>query len=161
MCLATSNNLCPKTHFFHKLAIFWSAKNDTKTLFFHPPSPFPGNFCNCNSGGICTALQFLVQLPLLYTVWSNAYSEISPVVTLRALATSCVKDYKGHSIVQTSFIESPNSTILCSWADSLHSCHVILNECDWGVGIAQWLEHQTRDWKVVVSVPSMCNRSSM
>ena len=32
---------CPKTHFVYKLAIFWSAK---KTLFFHPPSPFHGNF---------------------------------------------------------------------------------------------------------------------
>ena len=29
-----------------------------QTLFFYPPSPFPGNFCNCNSGGICTASQF-------------------------------------------------------------------------------------------------------
>ena len=23
-----------------------------KHFFFHPPSPFPGNFCNCNSGGL-------------------------------------------------------------------------------------------------------------
>ena len=30
-------------------------KNDTKTLFFHPPPLFPGNFCNCNSAGFCTA----------------------------------------------------------------------------------------------------------
>ena len=29
-----------------------------QTLFFSPPSPFPCNFCNCNSGGICTASQF-------------------------------------------------------------------------------------------------------
>ena len=34
------------------------AKNDAKTLFVHPPSPFQGNFCNCNSIGICTASQF-------------------------------------------------------------------------------------------------------
>ena len=39
----------------------------TDTFFSHPPSPFPGNFCNCNSGGICTASQFLVELPLSYT----------------------------------------------------------------------------------------------
>ena len=83
--------------------------NWQKTLFFHPPSPFPGNFCNCNSGGICTALQFLVQLPLLYTAWNNAYSEIGPEVMLWPLATSCVKDYKGHSLVQTSFTERPNT----------------------------------------------------
>ena len=55
-------------------------KNDAKTLYFHPPSPFHGNFCNCNSIGICTASQFEFQLPLLYTVWSNAYSEIGPEV---------------------------------------------------------------------------------
>ena len=29
-----------------------------KDTFFHPPSPFPGNFCNYNSAGICTASQF-------------------------------------------------------------------------------------------------------
>ena len=34
---------CPKMHFFYELAI-WSAKNNAKTLFFHPPSPFHGNF---------------------------------------------------------------------------------------------------------------------
>ena len=50
---------CTKPHFFHELAIFWSAKKRRKAPFFpHPPSPFPSNFCNCNSGGICTASQF-------------------------------------------------------------------------------------------------------
>ena len=46
---------CPKTHFSANLQSSGQSKNDAKTLFFHPPSPFPGNFCNCNSGGICTA----------------------------------------------------------------------------------------------------------
>ena len=32
-------------------------KKDAKTLFSHPPSPFPGNFYNCSSGGIYTASQ--------------------------------------------------------------------------------------------------------
>ena len=31
-------------------------------------------------------------------------------MTLRPLATSCAKDYKGHSLVQTSFTEPPNIT---------------------------------------------------
>ena len=57
----------------------YQAKNNAKTLFVHPPSPFHGNFCNCNSIGICTASQFKFQL-LLYTAWSNAYSEIGPEV---------------------------------------------------------------------------------
>ena len=54
MCLATSNNLLlmlyrmPQNAFFpHELAIFWSAENDAKTLFFQSSIPFfPGNFCN-------------------------------------------------------------------------------------------------------------------
>ena len=31
-------------------------------------------------------------------------------MTLRTLATSCAKDYKGNSLVQTSFIEPPNTS---------------------------------------------------
>ena len=61
-----------------ELAIFWSAKKkkkkkkDAKTLFLvHPPFPLPGNFCNCNSGGICTASQLYAELPLLYTATSR------------------------------------------------------------------------------------------
>ena len=72
-----------------------SASKDT---FFHPPSPFHGNFCNCNSIGICTASRFWVQLPLLYTAW-NVYSEIGPACSaLWPLATFCAKDYKAHSL---------------------------------------------------------------
>ena len=70
--------------FFYELATFWSAKK-WRTLFFHPPSPFHGNFCNCNSIGICTASRFWVQLPLLYTAWSKAYSEIGPEVCCNLL----------------------------------------------------------------------------
>ena len=61
MCLETSNNLllvlqdAPKRIFSTDSQSSGQPKN-AKTLFFHPPSP--GNFCNCNSGGICTALQF-------------------------------------------------------------------------------------------------------
>ena len=120
MCLATSNNLllvlqdAPKRIFSTKSRSSGQPKNDAKTLFFHPPSPFPGNFCNCNSGGICTASQFEVQLPLLYTAWRNAYSEIGPELTLRPLATSCAKHHKGHLLVQTSFTEPPNRS-LCQY----------------------------------------------
>ena len=47
---------CPKTHFFTKSRSSGQPKNDANTLFFHPSSPFHGgNFCNCNSIGICTA----------------------------------------------------------------------------------------------------------
>ena len=77
-------------------------------FFFHPPSPFPSNFCNCNSGSICTASQFWVQLPLLYTAWRNANSEIGLEVMLWPLTTSCMKDYKRHSLMQTNFTELRN-----------------------------------------------------
>ena len=88
--------------------IFWLAKKLCKDTFFHSPPPFPCNFCKCNNNGIFTASQFYVQLLLLYTVCSNAYSEISLEVMLPPLVTSCVKDYKGHSLVQTSFTKPPN-----------------------------------------------------
>ena len=52
-------------------------------------------------------------------VWSNTYSEICPEVTLRPLMTSCVRDYKGHSLVQTSFTEPPNS-VVCYWQGWTH-----------------------------------------
>ena len=101
----------PKMYFFlsRYCDLLVSQKNDAKTLFFHTPSPFACTFCNCNSGGICTASQFRVQLKLLYTARSNAYSETDPEMTLRPLVTSCAKDYKGYSLVQTSFTEPPNT----------------------------------------------------
>ena len=51
-------------------------------------------------------------------IWSYAYSEISPEVTLRPLATSCMKDYKGRSLVQTSFTVLSNKQSCAS--TSLH-----------------------------------------
>ena len=36
---------------------------------------------------------------------------IGPEVTLRPLATSWAKDYKGNSLVQTSFTEPPNTLL--------------------------------------------------
>ena len=121
MCLATSNNYLllvlydAQNVFFPRYCdLLVSQKNKNKKttqrhFFFHPPSPFACTFCNCSSGGICTASQFWVQLKLLYTARSNAYSETDSEVTLRPLVTSCAKDYKGHSLVQTSFTEPPNT----------------------------------------------------
>ena len=114
MCLATSNNLLlvlqdgTKLFFPTNSRSSGLPKNKVKTLFPHSPSPFPCNFCKHNNNGIFTASQFYIQLSLLYTALSNAYSEIGPEVTLRPLATSCAKDYKGHSLMQTSITEPPN-----------------------------------------------------
>ena len=50
---------CPKKLFFSTNSqSSGQPKDDAKTLIFHPPSPFHGNFCNCNSIGICSASQF-------------------------------------------------------------------------------------------------------
>ena len=103
----SGNKWMPQNAFFSWTRdLLVSPKTTLGHFVFHPPSPFPCNFCNCNSGGICTASQFWVQLKLLYTAWSNAYSETGPEVTLRPLVTSGAKDYKGHSLVQT---EPPNT----------------------------------------------------
>ena len=51
MCLATSNNFmlvlygAPKHILSTKSRSSGQPKNDAKTLFFHHPSPFTGNFC--------------------------------------------------------------------------------------------------------------------
>ena len=46
--LLTRDPLVSQRHFFFLFSFF----------FLHPPSPFHGNFCNCNSIGICTASRF-------------------------------------------------------------------------------------------------------
>ena len=69
---------------------------------------------------------------------SNAYSEIGPEVTLRPLATSCAKDNKGHSLLQTRFTELPNSGRIresnksgMDWVaevNTLHVCIIVQDE---------------------------------
>ena len=66
---------CQKMHFFPShLQSSGQPKTVAKSVF----PPFPCNSCKCYSSGVCTALQF--QLPLLYVLWRNAYSELSPEV---------------------------------------------------------------------------------
>ena len=47
---------------------------------------------------------------------------------LLALVTSCAKDYKGHSLVQTSFTEPPNSAKSCpeAYSDTQAPAHTNL-----------------------------------
>ena len=113
MCLATSNNLwlvlqdAPNRIFFMNSRSSGQPKKRCKDPFFQVSSPFPGNFCNCNSIGICTASQFQVQLPVIHSVKQRLLINW-PEMTLQPLATSCAKDYKQHSLLQTSFTELPN-----------------------------------------------------
>ena len=75
--------------------------NDAKTLFPHPPSPFPWNSCNSYSSGIvlfrnswfsfhCYTQREATPAHILARKWQ-----------LRPFATSWAKDYKGYSLVQT------------------------------------------------------------
>ena len=48
----------PQNAFFPQTCDLLISQKTMQTLLFHPPSTFPGNFCDCNSGGIYTALQF-------------------------------------------------------------------------------------------------------
>ena len=148
--------MSPNTFFLMNSRSSGQPKNYAKTLFFHPPAPFHGNFCNCNSIGICTASWFWVQLPLLYTAWSNAYSEIGSEVRcdlLRLLAqkiTKCIHSSKPALLNRPTDIWpyfTPNCTVVLwgcvlSWmAFGLHKVHTHLpcsSFSDWC-----WLErHQ-------------------
>ena len=133
MCLATSNNLllvlqdAPKRIFSTKSRSSGQRpKNDAKALFSHPPSPFPGNFCNCSSP-LAVLLQQSLGCYLQRYLYCFAMLGSTSIVThsvkqrllrnrpgsaLRPLATSRAKDYKAHSLQQTSFAESPNSAVL-------------------------------------------------
>ena len=98
---------CWKTHFSMHLWSSGQLKNYAKTLLFHPPSSFPCNFCKCISRGICTAL-------LNFHCYAQCgqmpkYSEINLKRQLQPSVTSCTKNYVGHSLVQTSFTELPNT----------------------------------------------------
>ena len=111
-------------------------KNNAKTLFFHPPSPFHSNFCNRNSIDICMASQFCVQLPLLYTAQSNAYSEIGPEVRCdlsRLLArkiTKRIHSSKPASLNRPILTEEEDwtVTVVCSAATSMLSTGFCLPE---------------------------------
>ena len=97
--------------FFDELAIFWrlAEKRSKDTFFFsilHHLSPV------ILTKGLkwhfyCFAVVRSASI-VIHSV-KNASSEIGPELTLRPLATSCAKDYKGHSLVQTSFTELPNT----------------------------------------------------
>ena len=99
----------------HELTIFWSATEKTTQRHFFPtpPPPFPGIFCNCNSGGICIASQFYVQLPsLLHRVKQRLLRNRpgSDAATSRNFLRERLQE--GHSLVQTSFTEPPNRSMI-------------------------------------------------
>ena len=94
-----------KTYFFHELAICWLAEKRCNDTFFHSPSPFPCNFCKRNKNGIfyCFAIPRSTSI-VIHSVKQRLLRN-GPGIDA---AISCAKDYKGHSLVQTSFTELPS-----------------------------------------------------
>ena len=96
MCLAISKNLLlvlwdvPKRISSTNSRSSGQPKNDAKTLS-------PVTFATVGSTSI-----------VIHSVKQRLFRN-RPEVTLRLLATSCEKDYKGHSLVQTSLTEPSNS----------------------------------------------------
>ena len=82
-------------------------KNDAKTLFstLHPLSPV--------IFATATVVAFVLLCNSKFSSHCYRQRELTPTRKsaqkwqLRPLATSCVKDYKGHSLMQTSFTEPP------------------------------------------------------
>ena len=115
MCLAISNNLllvlqdAPKRFFFfYELATFLSAKKRRKDTFFPTLRPFSTVIF-----ATATVLAF-VLLRVLGSTSTAIHSVKQRLLrnrsgsALRPLASSCAKDYKAHSLQQTSLTESPN-----------------------------------------------------
>ena len=135
MCLAISNDLllvlqdAPKHIFFLRTRDLLVSQKTTQRHFFlllHPPSPFHGNFATA------TVLAFVLLPDSRFNF--HCYTQRKrllknrPGSALRLLTTSCAKDYKAHSLQETSFAESPNRAILRSLFSALSS-HLILHEC--------------------------------
>ena len=94
---------------------FGQPQNDAKTFFFSTLNPLsPVIFATATVVAFVLLRNSRFDFPC-YTQ-REATLQIGPEVTLRPLATSCAKDYKGHSLVQTSFTELPN----------LHDTHLVL-----------------------------------
>ena len=95
-----------KQHFLHILMIFWSAKKQCKDIFFHTPSPSPVILANA------TVVAFVLLCNYRFNFYCYLQREAMPnqksELQLQPMTTSCMKDYEGHSLVQTSFAEVPN-----------------------------------------------------
>ena len=114
-CTCTCNNLllmlqdAPKHNFSMNLWSSGQPKNNAKTLFSTPHPLSPAIFATA------TAVAFV----LLRNSWYNfhCYTQHESTPTQKSarkwccdlLRLLCAKDYKGHSLVQTSFTEPPNS----------------------------------------------------
>ena len=91
----------------HKLTIFWSAKKHAKTLFstLHPLSTL--------IFATATVLAFVLLRNSRFNF--HCYTHVKQRLLTNwpgSDATSCAKDYKEHSLVQTNFTEPPNIQVV-------------------------------------------------
>ena len=89
-----------------KLRSSGQPKKDAKNFFSHPPSPFPSNFATAT----VVALYCFTILGSTSIVIHRVKQRLLRNRPRSDAATSCMKDYKGHSLVQTSFTEPANSS---------------------------------------------------
>ena len=94
--------------------VFWSAKNQRKDTFFPPSIPFPWSFLQLQQSWHLYCVAILGSISTVIHSVKQRLLRNRPGSALRPLATSCAKDYKAHSLGQTSFAESPNSGCLLS-----------------------------------------------
>ena len=55
--------------------------------------------------------------------------------------------------IEPCFGTGHNLSLICQMTSEDIKHQLNNNNCNWGAGIAQWLEHRTRDWKVAGSNP--------
>ena len=90
---------CQKTHFFSTNSrSSGQPKNDAKTLFFHPQSPFHGNFFQPQQYWHLYGFAILGSTSTVIHSVKQRLLRNRPGSALRPLATSCAKDYKAHSL---------------------------------------------------------------
>ena len=100
----------PTTIFPHALAIFWSAGKRCKDTF-SPVLRHLSPVIHANA----TVVAFVLLRNSRFNFHCYSLREPTPTqisarrCQLRPFATSCAKDYKGYSLVQTSFAELLNS----------------------------------------------------
>ena len=139
MCLEISNNLllvlqdAPKRIFFYELAILWSAKKRRKDTLFSPSIPFPQYFLQLQQYWHLYCFAILVSTSTVIHSVKQRLLRNRPGSALRPLATSLLKDYKAHSLQQTSFAESPSTShrqrgvrLLLLVAGAVLACFIVL-----------------------------------
>ena len=114
MCLEISNNLLLMLQDAPKLIFstnsHWSAKKRCKDTLFSPSIPFPRYFLQLQQCWHLYCFAILGSASIVIHSVKQRLLRNRPGSALLPLATSCAKDYKAHSLQQTSFAESPNSS---------------------------------------------------